>query len=321
MTRLMQALYFTEFGTSDVLQYGEVPLPQVLANEVLVKNKYIGLNFADIYRRRGTYQIEKHYPYIDGYEGAGSIVQVGSAVDPQLLGQNILYVDVPLANAEYVAVPETKVITLPEDISPKLAATIGLQGLTADFLAHDLGSDQAPAQVFITGISGGVGQLLAQILLADGFQVFGSASTAAKRSVALKMGVQEVFPSRELSWLPQQSGKFQTVYDGVGANLDKSLQLLQHRGRVVFFGMAGGNPPQIDLVQMLAESKSILTGDLWDYLTSFAERKRRSERLFSYLRQGKIQITEPKIFALSAGKAAHQYLESGKNIGKVLLQP
>lgn len=104
-------------------------------------------------------------------------------------------------------------------------------------------------------------------------------------------------------------------------NLYKSLQLLQHRGRVVFFEIAGGNPPQIDLVQMLAESKSILTGDLWDYLTSFAERKRRSERLFSYLRQGKIQLTEPKIFALSAGKAAHQYLESGKNIGKVLLQP
>lgn len=113
MTRLMQALYFTEFGTSDVLQYGEVPLPQVQANEVLVKNKYIGLNFADIYRRRGTYQIEKHYPYIDGYEGAGSIVQVGSAVESQLLGQNILYVDVPLANAEYVAVPETKVILYP----------------------------------------------------------------------------------------------------------------------------------------------------------------------------------------------------------------
>lgn len=205
----MQTLYFTEFGTSNVLQYG-------------------GRCLYHKCRLSGTYQIEKHYPYIDGYEGTGSIVQVGSAVDPQLLGQNILYVDVPLANAEFVAVPETKVVTLLAYISPKLAATIGLQGLTADFLAHDLGSDQALAQIFITGISGGVGQLLAQILLADGLQVFGSASTTAKRSVALKMGVQEVFPSREFSWLPQQKGKFQTFYDGMGVNLDKSLQLSQH---------------------------------------------------------------------------------------------
>lgn len=157
----MQALYFTEFGSSAVLQYGEVPLPSLQSNEVLVKNDYIGLNFADIYRRRGTYRIQEHHPYIDGYEGAGKIVQVGKEVSSSLVGQKVLYVDVPLANAEYVAVPSTKAIILPADISPKLAATIGLQGLTADFLAHDLGDDQAGAKVFITGISGGVGQLLA----------------------------------------------------------------------------------------------------------------------------------------------------------------
>lgn len=50
---MMKALYFEEFGESDVLKYGEVPLPQVREDEVLVKTAYIGLNFADIYRRRG----------------------------------------------------------------------------------------------------------------------------------------------------------------------------------------------------------------------------------------------------------------------------
>lgn len=92
-----------------------------------------------------------------------------------------------------MAVPNTEAIILPADISPKLAATIGLQGLTADFLVHDLGTDQAGAKVFITGISGGVGQLLAQILVADGLQIFGSASTAAKRAVELQNRVQGVF--------------------------------------------------------------------------------------------------------------------------------
>lgn len=66
----MQALYLTEFGSSAVLQYGEVFSPSLQSNEVLVKNDYIGFNFVDIYRRRRTYQIQEHHPYIDGYEMA-----------------------------------------------------------------------------------------------------------------------------------------------------------------------------------------------------------------------------------------------------------
>lgn len=96
----MQALYLTEFGSSAVLQYGEVFSPSLQSNEVLVKNDYIGFNFVDAYRRRRTYQIQEHHPYIDGYEGTGQIVQFGNEVNSWLVGQKVLYVDVPLANAE-----------------------------------------------------------------------------------------------------------------------------------------------------------------------------------------------------------------------------
>lgn len=85
--------------------------------------------------------------------------------------------------------------------------------------------------------------------------------------------------------------------------------------------MAGGNPPSIDFVKLLSQSKSIVTGDLWDYLTSSQERINRSNRLFEYFREGEIHISEPTIFPLSRGKEAHKFLESGKSVGKILLQP
>lgn len=317
----MKALYFETFGGSEVLQYGELSRPVIGEHEVLVEVEYIGLNFADIYRRRGAYHIEKHTPYINGYEGAGIIVEVGAKVTKQKIGETILFVDVPLANAEYVAVPSEQAIPLPEGIDSKLAASIGLQGMTADFLAHDLGKNVSGEKVFITGISGGVGQILSQMLVADGIEVYGSASSAEKQALALSHGVKQVYPSREHSWVETIEGQFATAYDGVGSTIQQSLDLIQHRGKVVFFGMAGGDPIKIDPVDLMSESKSILTGDLWDYLTSYEERKVRSERLFNYFSKGQISISEPTVFPLSEGKQAHEFLETGKSIGKILLQP
>lgn len=317
----MKALYFTQFGTSDVLNYGSLPSLSLKIGEVLVKTDYIGLNFADIYRRKGEYHLEEHHPYINGYEGAGEIIATGPDTSKHLLGKKVLFVDVPFANAEEVAVPKEQLIFLPDSLSTKMAATIGLQGLTADFLAHDLGKNSKGDKVFITGISGGVGQILSQILIADGVEVYGSASTIEKAKHALTVGVNEVFPSRKDFWQVKQANTFDTVYDGIGKTLTQSILLLKNRGKVVFFGMAGGNPPTVDLIDLLAHSKSILTGDLWDYLRSFEERKIRSDRLFKYFQNQKIVLSDPMVFPLCDGKKAHNYLEQGKNTGKVLLKP
>lgn len=75
------------------------------------------------------------------------------------------------------------------------------------------------------------------------------------------------------------------------------------------------------VAQPIAHSKRLLTGDLWDYLTSFDERKTRSQHLFSYLLDGRITPTEPTVFPLADAKSAQDLLETGHNIGKVLLMP
>lgn len=316
----MQALYFEEFGDASVLQYGEVPSPAIKQNEILVEMIYIGLNYADIYRRNGDYHIEEHTPYINGYEGLGTIKQMGSQVTGYEIGDKVFFVDVPFANAEFVAVPEEQAIRVPDELDDKVVASIGLQGLTADFLAHDLGRNQRNDKVFVHGISGGVGQILSQILTADNVNVYGVTSSQEKQALALNQGAKEVF-LRHTDWEEGYDDYFDTVYDGVGITLNQSKQLLKNRGDLVFFGIAGGSPPSIDLIDMLTSSKSILTGDLWDFLDSRSERERRSKRLFDYFIKEQVIISEPTIFSLSDGRSAYEYLESGKSIGKILLRP
>lgn len=316
----MKALYFNQFGSSKVLNYGELTDPKIGKNDLLLKMEFIGLNYADIYRRAGSYHIENHSPYINGYEGVGSVIELGSDVNNFKLGDRILFVDVPLSNAELVVVPEENAIKISEDMDTKLVASIGLQGLTADFLAHDLGKNKENDHVFVHGITGGVGQILSQMLMADGMNVYGVTSSPEKQQLALSQGAKKVF-LRNTDWKSDYLAYFDTVYDGVGITLSDSLALLKNKGDVVFFGMAGGTPPNIDLLALLSQSKSILTGDLWDYLTSLRERTERSNRLFKYFKEGKIAISDPTIFSLSQGKEAHDFLESGKSIGKILLNP
>ncbi|KRN09756.1 zinc-binding dehydrogenase [Liquorilactobacillus mali] len=316
----MKALYFNDFGDNSVLRYGNIDSPQINADQLLVKTKYIGLNFADIYRRRGTYHIEKHQPYINGYEGLGEVVAVGNHVNTFKLGDKVFFVDVPFANAEYVSVPTENAINVPTNLDYKIIAAVGLQGLTADFLAHDLGKNKPGNNVFIHGISGGVGQILSQMLTSDGMNVYGTTSTPAKQSLALQQGAKKVF-LRTAPWDQDYYGKFDTIYDGIGKTLEQSLSLVINKGKVIFYGMSGGNPPKIDPVKLLTQSKSLLTGDLWDYLSNASERENRSQRLFKYLKEGKIKISDPTTFPLSEGQKAYEYLESGKSTGKILLVP
>lgn len=314
----MRALFFKQFGGVEQLQYGELPQPQLHADQVLVAMKACGLNFADIYRLRGNYHIEPHTPYINGYEGAGVVAAVGAQVHDYHVGQRVFFADVPLAQAEYVVATPAQLIPLPATLSFKLAASIALQGLTADFLVHDLACDQPGSTVFVHGLTGGVGQILTQMLVADGMHVLGVTGNAAKRQLALEQGARRVF-LRDSDWLAQaQQEKITTVYDGVGTTLKTSFKIVRPRGKVIFFGMAAGSPAPIDPLQLLNQSKSLLTGDLWDYLSNRSARLKRSQRLFSYLQTGQIKLAPAQEFPLSAGQAAYTALLQ-THTGKIIL--
>lgn len=235
-------------------------------------------------------------------------------------GDRVLFVDVPFANASLVAVPADQAIKVPRAINDQQVASIGLQGMTAEFLVHDLAQSQPHDRVLIHGISGGVGQLLTQLLVANEVAVYGVASTPAKAELAYQAGATTVF-MRHDPWDTTHHNFFDTVFDGVGKTLPVSLATTKHRGRVIFYGMAAGNPPVIDPVKLMSESKSLMTGDLWDYLDSAAARQCRANQLFDDVLTHRVTIRPATVYSLAEGAAAHRALETGQVAGKILLRP
>lgn len=324
----MKALCFNRFGGPEVLEYHDVPDAVAGQGEVLVRMHAIGLNFADIYRRRGNYHLATEPPYIAGYEGAGVVVDIGpsgGAESPFCTGDRVSFADTPFANAEYVAVPGEKLIPLPDDVSFETAAAVLLQGLTAQYLTHDSHMVRAGETVLVHAAAGGVGLLLVQIARLLGGRVLGLTSGDKKRTAALTAGAEHV-ALYDSAWV-DEARRFaggrgvDVVYDAVGSTLSDSLRAVRRGGHVVFYGMAGGDPAPLDPRVLMEESKSLTGGDLWNVLTSREERIRRTTELFGWIREGQLLVEVGARFALADGAEAHTYLASRRSIGKVLLIP
>jgi NADPH:quinone reductase len=322
---MMKALVFHTFGGPEVLEYSEVAEPVFSPDEILVRMQAIGLNFADIYRRKGNYHLVGQPPFILGYEGAGIVEQVGESVHGVKVGDRIAFADVPYANAELVVVPKEKAIPLPEEISFNEAASVLLQGLTAHYLTKDSYKVKKNDVVLVHAAAGGVGQLLVQIVKLLGGKVIGLTSSIEKAESAKEIGADTVFLYND-DWkqkvLEETNGRgVDVVYESVGSTLAESFEATRIGGTVVFYGMAGGDPAPVDPRMLMDTSKTLTGGDLWNVLTSHEERVIRSKELFRWMEEGKVVVSQPKVFPLSDGQEAHRYLESRKSTGKILLIP
>ncbi len=293
------------------------------AGEILIEMKAIGLNFADLMRRNGTLPMKGNAPYINGYEGAGIVTDSNN--NPGFkTGDRIAFADVPCANADLVAVPASHAIPLPEDISFETAAASLLQGLTAQFLTANSHKIKPGETVVVHASAGGVGQLLIQVCKLLKAHVIGLTSSAYKKEISLSLGADEVFLYDE-DWqnkiLAIKPDGVDVVYEGVGSTMEGSLRVTKMGGQVVFFGMAGGSLNMGNPLLIIANSKTITGGDLWNYLTTMEERKRRSNELFGWIRKKQVIISPSTIFKLSDGKQAHDFLESRRSTGKILMIP
>lgn len=319
----MKALTFSTFGDPDVLNYTEVTTPGIKEGELLLQNEAIGLNFADIYRRKGNYHLKGQPPYIAGYEGAGIVVESKSS--KYKVGDRIAYTDVPFANAEFIVVPETHAILIPANVDVALAASILLQGLTAHYLANDSYPVKNNTIALIHAASGGVGQILTQLCKSKGATVIGLTRDAGKLGVILDCKADYAIQLDE-NWkdavlkITNNKG-VDVVYDSVGATLMDSFAVTKDCGHVVFYGMSGGDPQPVDPRMLMDTSKTLTGGDLWSYLVNEEERKKRATILFGLINDNTIKIKDPVQFKLSEGAKAHAYLESGKSSSKIILIP
>lgn len=326
----MKALTFSSFGGPEVLGISELAAPVLGPGMALVRMKAIGVNFADVYRRQGRYHLEGKAPWILGYEGAGVIEAIEPGGDEPLatsfrVGDRVAFADVPHANAELVGAKLSHLVPVPDAISFEVAAALLLQGLTAQYLISDSHRLVKGELAVVHAAAGGVGALLCQLAKHAGARVLGIVSSDAKAAIARHAGADatclgtEDWPARakELS-----AGRgADVVYDSVGATLALSLDAARTGGAVVFYGMAGGDPAPVDPRRLMDRSLTLTGGDLWNVLTSSAERVTRSGRLFELVARGALTVGTPRTFPLAQGAEAHVLLEGRQTTGKLLLVP
>ncbi len=321
----MKALCFHRFGGPEVLEIRELPDPAPGPGEILVRTRAIGLNFADVYRRKGSYHLQGRPPWILGYEGAGIVETLGEGMTGMAPGDRVGFADVPFANAELVIVPADRAIPLPESISFETAAALLLQGLTAHYLTQDSHRLLLGETVLVHAAAGGVGLLLTQIARLLGGRILGLTSSDAKRNAALAAGAESVALYSE-DWVAaalrfSEGRGIDVVYDSVGSSLEDSFRATRIGGHVVFYGMAGGDPKPVDPRMLMDTSKTLTGGDLWNVLTSAEERRSRARQLFDWMEAGQIALSPYTIFPLAQGADAHRLLESRRSTGKIILIP
>jgi NADPH2:quinone reductase len=334
----MQAIRPKEPGGPEVMQLAPHPTPSPGPGQLLVRTSAIGVNFIDVYQRRGLYKIE--LPMALGLEGAGTVEAVGppragtpgptavGAPDGLGVGALVAWASAPGSYATHVLVEAARAVPVPQGVGARAAAALMLQGMTAHYLATDTFALGPGHTALIHAASGGVGLLLIQLAKRAGARVLGTVSNEDKAALAREAGADEVIlyetEDFEAETRRLTGGRgVDVVYDGVGvATFLKSLRTLRPRGTLALFGQSSGPVAPVDPQLLAAHGSLFLTRPtMGHYTADRAELLGRARALFDLVAAGALRVRIGATFPLAEAGAAHQALEARRTSGKVLLLP
>lgn len=307
-------------GGPEVLRWKELPEPAVGDEDILVDVRAIGVNFREIYFRRGMYPSGKDY--VLGQEAAGVVAAAGPRAGRFRRGDRVVVMVPKGAYCSRLAVPHSAATRIPDDITFEEAAAIELQGLTAHVITTSCSSIQRGDCVVVHAAAGGLGLLLTRIATHMGAQVIGTVSTPAKAPAAVAAGAIAVTGYEDfLAKAKEMTGGngAAAVFDGVGAQtFESSLDALSPTGTLVLYGWVSGPVKSIDLDRMA--SRTFVRPRLNEFLVAGGLNRRLAE-VFDWMKKGVVKPTIGSRFPLSRAGDAHTALESRKTTGKVLLIP
>lgn len=322
----MKAVRIKEYGGPEVMYYEDVDMPSLGASDVLVKIAASGINYIDTYQRSGLYQIT--LPSTLGLEAAGTVEEIGSSVTNYKEGDRVAYTSVPGAYADYAAVPEEKLVALPDGVSFEQGAAAMLQGCTAHYLCKSTYVVKEGDRCLIHAAAGGVGLLLTQMVKNAGGIVIGTVSTEEKAQLAKENGADEVILYTERDFEVEvkritDGAGVNVVYDSVGkTTFEKSVDCLSKLGFMVLYGNASGPVTEFNPATLGPKGSLFLTRPtLFDYTADRESLDWRSGDVFDWIADGSLKLRTELSYPLSDVKQAHIDLEGRKTTGKVILTP
>jgi len=342
----MKATIFRQHGGPEVLEYTEVPTPEIHANEVLVEVRACALNHLDLFVRGGLPGITIPLPHILGNDIAGIVREVGELVTWVKAGDEVMvqpgiscghcseclhgrdnmcreYDIIGYRHdggyAEFVAVPGTNVIHKPKDLRWEEAAALPLVTLTAWHMLVTRAALQPGEDVLVHAAGSGVGSIAIQIAKLRGARVIATAGSDAKLSKARELGADETINYTRSDW-PKEVRKLtdkkgvDVVFEHTGAQTwPGSISSLKNNGRLVTCGATSGFAAQTDLRQVFYRHLTILG--------SFMGSKGELLEALKFVKTGKIKAVVDRVLPLSEARRAHEIIEDREQFGKVVLIP
>jgi NADPH2:quinone reductase len=311
-------------GDATQLKREDTTVAAPAANEVRIRQRAIGVNFIDVYLRRGWIPAMMGAGGTPGMEAAGTVLDVGDGVTGLLPGDRVAYLGpVPGAYASVRNVPAAWVVRLPAAIEDDVAAAWLLKGLTADYLMRDLGHVRAGTRVLVHAAAGGVGLMACALARQLGAVVVGTVSSEAKARVAREFGCEHVIVTSDYRFaeaVQRTCGGADLIIDGLGrAARDENLAALARRGHWVSLGQASGPLDAIAPDLLLHKSATLSRPVVFDYVDTRGALVERTERLWQQLSARDWKAPPVERFALDAAADAHARLESRRSVGALVL--
>jgi NADPH:quinone reductase-like Zn-dependent oxidoreductase len=340
----MKAIRIHEFGGPEVLRYEDVADPQPRKDQVLVRVKACAMNHLDLWVRKGLPGVK--LPHILGSDIAGEIVEVGEYVRDFKPGQRILIAPMHFCNhcakcvsglqnqcreftvlgnavdggnCELIAVPEVKIVPIPDSLDFNQAASVPLVFLTAWHMLVGRAGVRPGQTVLVLGANSGVG--IAGIQLAKLFRctVITTAGDDRKMGKARELGADHVINhyqqkiSEEVRKITNKEG-VDIVIEHVGpATFDESMRSLKPGGVLVTCGATTGPQVGFDLRFLFSRQLSILGS----YMGTMGELHEVLKHVFN----GRLKPVVDRTFPLRDTRAAHEYMEKSSMFGKIVLNP
>lgn len=326
----MRAVQVAAYGEAEAMVVNAVDVPEPGPGQVRVRVAVAGVNFMDVYMRKGIYARSDTYktplPMTLGMEGAGTVDALGEGVTEPRLGQRVAYCLSRGAYAEFAIVPAWRLVPLPDAISFEDATALMLQGSTAHYLTHSAFKLETGKTALIHAGAGGVGQLLIQLAKWRGATVITTVGSEDKAEIARALGADHVILYREQPFGPlvreiTDGIGVDVVYDSVGRDtIHASIRAVRRRGLCVLFGASSGVVDAIEPIE-LAEAGSVFftRPHLADYISSADEIRGRAADLFEARAGGSLSAAIHDLMSVEDAAQAHRILEGRGTRGKILL--
>jgi NADPH2:quinone reductase len=314
----MKAMQITKFGGPEVMEYLDLPEPQIKAGEELITVTAIGINYADTHQTENSYLSKQELPLVPGIEVVGTIADGRRVLAPAGSG----------GYAQMAAVNQRAMIEIPAGVTDEQALCMLVQGSTAWHILKTVGHVVPGETVVIHAAAGGVGTIAIQLAKMWGAKVIASTSSPEKAELAKKLGADITIDANaeDLAAVMLEANggkKVNLILEMVGGKtFDASLEVLAPFGRVVTYGMASRTPPSsINPAVLMGGSKTI-TG-FW--LSHCFGRKELMNDVISELFQlvvdGKLHPVIGATYPLSKAADAHRAMLARQTTGKIALDP